>query len=190
MKRNSASSLMAACVAAAVLFPLTCAAQNTTRQGGNTSGNKAETASPPEAETLSPAVSQAIDRADARIAILKADLRLTPEQDQHWTALRTTLHDIAAKRAESWAVSNEVQTGRASSTAANERETRAAAGDDIEQMRDQADVYTMEAAELRQIADAAQPLYSLLDERQRHRLVRFVHEEMKADRMLWRSQRF
>jgi hypothetical protein len=34
-----------------------------------------------------------------------------------------------------------------------------------------------------QIADAAQPLYDTLDDRQRHRLVQFVREDLRANVM-------
>lgn len=39
-----------------------------------------------------------IDRLDARIAQLKADLRLTEDQNRHWDAFRKALHDVAAAR--------------------------------------------------------------------------------------------
>jgi hypothetical protein len=50
-------------------------------------------------------------------------------------------------------------------------------------MRREADAYTVQAADLRQIADAAQPLYETLDDRQRHQLVHFVREDMRANVM-------
>jgi hypothetical protein len=133
-------------------------------------------------------ISQSTDRAEARIAILKADLHLSSDQAQHWAGLESTLRDIVAKRAKSWAASNDLQTGRASSSSAvapdpsipegenrrnpgSERDARKAQLDDIDEMRREAD-------DLRQIADAAQPLYDTLDDRQRHRLVQFVREDL------------
>jgi len=53
--------------------------------------------------------------------------------------------------------------------------------DDIDEMRKKADAFTIQAAYLRQIADAAQPLYDTLDDSQRHRLVQFIREDLKAD---------
>jgi hypothetical protein len=41
----------------------------------------------------------------------------------------------------------------------------------------------LQAAELRQIADAAQPLYDTLDDHQRRRLVQFVREDLRANLM-------
>ena len=55
--------------------------------------------------------------------------------------------------------------------------------DDIDEMRREADAYTVQAAELRQIADAAQPLYDTLDDHQRRRLVQFVREDLRANLM-------
>jgi hypothetical protein len=115
-------------------------------------------------------------------------------------AFESTLHDIAAKRAKSWVASNDLQTGRASSNsplapdtsttedekgrdADSERDARKARLDDIDEMRREADAYTVQATELRQIADAAQPLYDTLDDRQRHRLLQFVREDLRANVM-------
>src|ERR1700724_1721252 len=55
--------------------------------------------------------------------------------------------------------------------------------DDIGEMRREADAYTVQAAERRQIADAAQPLYDTLDDHQRRRLVQFVREDLRANLM-------
>src|ERR1700736_5459397 len=65
------------------------------------------------AERSASTISQSTDRADARIAILKADLRLSSDQAQHWAGLESALRDIVVKRAKSWAASNDLQNGRA-----------------------------------------------------------------------------
>jgi hypothetical protein len=169
-------------VAAAIIVPLAYGAQ-----GRET-----------RAERSASTISQSTDRAEARIAILKADLRLSSDQAQHWASLESALRDIVAKRAKSSAASNDLQTGRASSNAPVapdtsitedekeqgarlERDARKARLDDIDEMRREADAYTVQAADLRQIADAAQPLYDTLDDRQRHRLVQFVREDLRAN---------
>jgi hypothetical protein len=174
MQKCIVSGFVAVGVAAAIIVPSTYEAHG-------------QANSP---ERVSPAVSQITDRADARIAILKADLRLTPEQAQHWSGLQSALHDIAVRRAKM--ASSELQTGRASSSspatsdskerdASLQRSARRERPDDIDEMRMRADAFTIEAADLRQIADAAQPLYDTLDDRQRHRLVQFVREDMRAN---------
>ena len=184
MKKSIASAFAVMGVAAAIIVPLSYGAQ-----GRET-----------RAERSASTISQSTDRAEARIAILKADLRLSADQAQHWAGLESALNDIAAKRAKRWAESNDLQTGRASSNVPvapetsitedeqrrdtdSERDARKARLDDIGEMRRDADAYTVQAAELRQIADAAQPLYDTLDDHQRHRLVQFVREDLRANVM-------
>ena len=90
---------------------------------------------------------------DARIAARKAALKLRPDQEKHWPALEQALREVSKER-----------TAR--------RETRRTAeqrGDAIQRLRDRADELSTRAAELRRIADAAQPLYQNLDEAQRRR---------------------
>ena len=177
MKKRIVSGFAAMGMAAAIIVPLSYGAQ-----GRET-----------RAERSASTINQSTDRADARIAILKADLRLSSDQAQHWAGLESALHDIVAKRAKSWAASRDLQTGRTINTPVasdswitedekdqgtrSERDARKARLDDIDEMRREADAYTVQAADLRQIADAAQPLYDTLDDRQRHRLVQFVREE-------------
>ena len=182
MKKRILSGFAAMGVAAAIIVPLAYGAQ-----GRET-----------RAERSASTISQSADRAEARIAILKADLRLSSDQAQRWASLKSALRDIVAKRAKSSAASNDLQTGRASSNAPVapdtsitedekeqgarlERDARKARLDDIDEMRREADAYTVQAADLRQIADAAQPLYDTLDDRQRHRLVQFVREDLRAN---------
>jgi hypothetical protein len=184
MKRRIVSGFATMGVAAAIIVPLAYGAQGRENR----------------AERSASTISQSTDRAEARIAILKADLRLSSDQAQHWASLETALHDIVAKRAKSWAASHDLQTERASSNAPlaadpsitddekrrdtdSERDARKARLDDIDEMRREADAYTVQAADLRQIADAAQPLYDTLDDRQRHRLVQFVREDLRANVM-------
>jgi len=100
MQKSIVSGFVAVGVAAAIIVPSTYEAHG-------------QANSP---ERISPAVSQSTDRADVRIAILKADLGLTPEQAQHWSGLQSALHDIAVRRAKMWVASSELQTGRASSS--------------------------------------------------------------------------
>jgi hypothetical protein len=184
MKKGIASGFAVMGMTAAIIVPLSYGAQGRVTR----------------AERSASTISQSTDRAEARIAILKADLRLSADQAQHWAGLESALNDIAAKRAKRWAASNDLQTGRSSSNAPvapdtsitedeqrrdtdSERDARNARLDDIGEMRRKADAYTVQAAELRQIADAAQPLYDTLDDHQRHRLVQFVREDLRANVM-------
>jgi hypothetical protein len=184
MEKGIVSGFVVMGVAAAIIVPLAYGAQGR------------ETRSERSASTIS----QSTDRAEARIAVLKADLRLSADQAQHWAGLESALRDIVAKRSKTLAASHDLQTGRTSSNSAAapdtsvtedeqrrdtepERDARRARLDDIDEMRREADAYTVQAADLRQIADAAQPLYDTLDDRQRHRLVQFVREDLRANVM-------
>jgi hypothetical protein len=90
---------------------------------------------------------------DARIASRKAALKLTPDQERHWPALEQALRDTSKER-----------TARREARRTAERRS-----DAIERLRDRADRMSARAAELRRIADAAQPLYQSLDEAQKRR---------------------
>jgi hypothetical protein len=144
-------------------------------------------------------VSQIVDRADARIAELKANLRLSAEQAKHWPALQTALRDIATKRADMMADNGAPRTGRSSAESSNAaarpvadeeadvtaRKEQAAQTnprpDDITAMQHEADALAAQSANLRQISDAAKPLYDSLDDHQRRLLVQFVHNDIRAD---------
>jgi hypothetical protein len=182
MQKPIVSGFAAAGVAAAILASLSFGAQGRDYRS----------------EREGPTINQSTDWADARIAILKADLRLSPEQAQHWAGLQSALHDVAVDRSKRWASAHDLQTGRASSKApvtsepsnddnernvARERNAGVTQPDDIDAMRTEADTLTIQAADLRKIADVAQPLYDSLDERQRHRLVQFVRDDLSANAM-------
>lgn len=49
-----------------------------------------------------PTANQMVDQADARIAALKANLHLTPDEDKNWGGFQSALHDIAAQRVAQW----------------------------------------------------------------------------------------
>ena len=80
MKKRILSGFTAMGVAAAIIVPLAYGAQ-----GRET-----------RAERSASTISQSADRAEARIAILKADLRLSSDQAQHWASLEPALRDIVA----------------------------------------------------------------------------------------------
>ncbi len=90
---------------------------------------------------------------DARIAAVRAGLKLTAEQEKNWPAVESALRDIAKQRSERFAA-------RASAN----RPT-----DPVERLALRADVMTQRGAALKKLADAAGPLYKSLDEGQKHR---------------------
>jgi zinc resistance-associated protein len=91
---------------------------------------------------------------DARIAALKAGLKLTPEQEKHWPAVEEALHGVAKQRADRYAA----------------READRSA-DFIKRLTDRAESMEAGGAALKKLADAATPLYGSLDDSQKRRFV-------------------
>ena len=96
---------------------------------------------------------------DARIAALKAGLKLTPEQEKNWPAVEAAIRDLAKQRADRMAARRDAR----GSDNAQRRP------DAIERLRRGADAMTTRAAGLKKLADAAEPLYKTLDEGQQRR---------------------
>ncbi len=91
---------------------------------------------------------------DARIAALRAGLRLTPDQDKNWPAVETAMRDLAKQRGE---VRERMRQARES-------------GDPIVRLRAAADAMGERSTGLKRLADASEPLYRSLDEGQKRRL--------------------
>lgn len=108
-------------------------------------------------EPAAPTASQILDKEEAQIAQLKAELRLTPEQEKTWSDLETALRDIAKKRA------NQMVVIRA------ELAQQKGPVDLVEQWRGIADILNDRSIELKTLADAAEPLYSTLSDDQKKR---------------------
>jgi hypothetical protein len=94
---------------------------------------------------------------DARIAALKAGLRLTPEQEKNWPAVEAAIRELAKERAD------RIAALRA------ERADNRPAPDMIARIRQRADAMSARAASLRRLADATEPLYRSLDPDQQRR---------------------
>jgi hypothetical protein len=133
--------------------------------------------------------------ADARIAAIKAGLKLTPDQEKNWSAFESGYRNLAKLRADRMAARREAwrqrREGRAQDrdgqdrgeardqgAAGNAPAGNMAAGTMVERMQRRADAMTKSAAALKQFADAAVPLYQSLDDAQKRRfgfLTRFMH---------------
>jgi hypothetical protein len=100
--------------------------------------------------------------AEARIAALKAGLKLTAEQEKNWPAVEAAIRGLAKQRADRIA---EVRAQRE----ARSRDARRPRRDTIERLRRSASEMNTRAAALTRLADAAEPLYNSLDEGQKHR---------------------
>lgn len=109
---------------------------------------------------------------DARIAGLKAGLKLTPDQEKNWPAVETALRDLAKQRAEranarAAGPKGDAKTGDAKPGDMKAGELR----DPIERLRQRADRMTETGTALKKLADAAAPLYQSLNESQKHRFM-------------------
>ena len=110
---------------------------------------------------------QIVSNSDAYIERIKTELKLTPEQEKNWGAFSSAMHYLGHNGAERL----------------NLRVTRAKRDppdDIIEQMRNEAQFLVDRAADQRNVADAAEPLYASLDDKQKQKfideMVRLSHE--------------
>ena len=130
--------------------------------------------------------------ADARVAALRAGLKLTPDQEKNWPAFESAYRNIAKLRADrrtermdAWRKRREAREqdrgqgrdqGRDQNRDQNANADRGA--DLIVRLQRRADAMTKGAAAFKQLTDAAAPLYQSLDEAQKRRftfLTRFMN---------------
>jgi zinc resistance-associated protein len=114
---------------------------------------------------------------DARVAALKAGLKLTPEQEKNWPAVETAIRAFANERFVRMAERRD------------RREARRA--DPIERLRQRAEMMSSTAAGLRRLADAADPLYKSLDDGQKRRFGMLARSMGSGPRGMshWRARR-
>jgi hypothetical protein len=100
---------------------------------------------------------------DARVAAMKAGLKLTPAQEKNWPPVEAAIRELskakAARKAE-WHEKYKEQEGRHNM---------------IEGLQFHAKTMEIVGADLQKLADAAKPLYDSLDDAQKHRLAILVH---------------
>jgi hypothetical protein len=126
--------------------------------------------------------------ADARIAALKAGLRLSAEQEKLWPPVETTLKDLAAKRIArqeerraEWRERREQREewrrdGKSRDERRAEREQRF---NPIERLRKGSERMTEGGNDLKRLADATEPLYNSLDDAQKRRFNALAHAGMR-----------
>ncbi|MEA2863573.1 MAG: hypothetical protein QOC84_1529 [Bradyrhizobium sp.] len=102
---------------------------------------------------------------DARIAAVKAGLKLTPDQEKLWPPVETAVRDFAKLRIDR---ANARMNAKPDDADAKPR-------DPVTRLRERADTMATTAAALKKIADAADPLYKTLDEGQKRRLAMLTH---------------
>ena len=106
---------------------------------------------------------------DARVAALKAGLKLTAEQEKNWPAVETAMRDLAKERADRIKEREARGEARREARRNGGDNARQAGPDAIARLRQGADAMTARAAGLKKLADASEPLYKSLDEGQKHR---------------------
>jgi gas vesicle protein len=110
---------------------------------------------------------QIVANSDANIERIKKELNLTPEQEKHWSAFNSAMHYLGHNGAERL----NLRIARAQ---------RDPPDDIIEQMRNEAQFLNDRAVDQRNVADAAEPLFASLDDKQKqvfiNEMVRLSHE--------------
>jgi len=96
----------------------------------------------------------------ARAARIKADLRLTPEQEKNWPGFESAMSDMGKRY------------GDRQTAVQADRTQQKAPADVIEQLRDEAQFLGERSTDRKSLADAAQPLYASLDDQQKRRFTK------------------
>jgi hypothetical protein len=110
---------------------------------------------------------QIVANSDANIERIKRELNLTPEQEKNWGPFASAMHYLGHNGADRL----NLRIARAK---------RDPPDDIIEQMRNEAQFLVDRAADQRNVADSAEPLYASLDDKQKQffidEMVRLSHE--------------
>jgi hypothetical protein len=124
---------------------------------------------------------------DARIAAVRAGLKLTPDQDKLWPPVEAAVRDFAKLRIDR---ANARMTARQDDAKNSQKPDDAQTpGDPVARLRERADNMATAAAAMKKIADAADPLYKTLDDGQKRRLAVLTHMEGRFSGG-WRHREF
>jgi zinc resistance-associated protein len=104
---------------------------------------------------------------DARIAGLKAGLRLTPAQERNWPAVEAALRERAKQRDERFEKFRKLR---------EQTDPAQRQGNMIERLRERADTMATQGTTLKKLADAVDPLYKSLDDSQKQRFAMLFRE--------------
>jgi hypothetical protein len=119
---------------------------------------------------------------DARIAAVKAGLKLTPDQEKLWPPVETAVRDFAKLR---------IDRANARMNAQRDDSQDAQKADDpVTRLRDRADTMAATAVAMKRIADAADPLYKTLDDGQKRRLAILTRMDGRFGGGGWRHREF
>jgi hypothetical protein len=117
---------------------------------------------------------------DARIAAVKAGLKLTADQEKLWPPVEAAVRDFAKLR---------IDRANARMTAQSDDSKDLQKPDPVARLRERAETMATTAAAMKKIADAADPLYKTLDDGQKRRLAMLTHMEGRG-REGWRHREF
>ncbi len=120
-----------------------------------------------------PTLTQLVAHDEARIAQLKANLRIAEEQERDWTRFEGALKNISKKRAERRLALMEEWDKR-------ENESDRKAMSHAEALRKHADALALRADEIREIADAAEPFSEKLNNWQRQQVDQIIRTYVQA----------
>lgn len=117
-----------------------------------------------------PTASQLVAYDDARIARLKADLRLSKDQEGNWGNFESVLKNISKERADRFIAWTDERKKRTAST------DPAAAPTFADRLRKRADAMAKHAVDLKKLADASEPLLEKFDDNQKRRASEFIQQ--------------
>ena len=121
---------------------------------------------------------------DARIAAVRAGLKLTPDQDKLWPPVEAAVRDFAKLRMD------RANARMAARQDAKKPDDAQKPDDPVARLRERADTMAATAAAMKKIADAADPLYKTLDDGQKRRLAILTHMEGGRFGGGWRHREF
>src|SRR5258705_7598881 len=108
---------------------------------------------------------------DARIAAVKAGMKLNPDQEKLWRPVETAVRDFAKLRID--------RANARMNAQRDDSKDQQKLDDPVTRLRDRADTMATTAAAMKRIADAADPLYKTLDDAQKRRLAILTHTEVR-----------
>ncbi|GEM_PF-2389834 len=120
-----------------------------------------------------PTLTQLVAHDEARIAQLKANLRISEEQERDWTRFEAALKSVSKKRAERRLALIEEWDNR-------ETKNKETPISHAEALRKHAEGLELRAAEIRAIADAAEPFSEKLNNWQRQQVDQIIRTYVQA----------
>ena len=99
---------------------------------------------------------------DARVAMIKAALQLTPEQEKYWPAVEDAIRARAKNRQARWERVAQLRDSGPLEALHDHNP--------VELMQRRAEVLSQRAADLKKVADAWEPLFKTLSEEQKNRM--------------------